>query len=61
MAGLKSENQQHHLHLFSRRMAPYTRLKPEQRNAVINARLNKIPMHEIFNNMQIPEKTIHRM
>ena len=61
MAGLKSENQQHHLHLlFSRRMAPYTCLKPEQRNAVINTHLNRVPMHEISKNMQIPERTIRR-
>ena len=58
MAGLKSENQQHHLHLFSRRMAPYTRLKPEQRNAVISARLNRVLMREISKNMQIPERTV---
>ena len=61
MASLKSENQQHHLHLlFSRRMAPYTRLKPEQRNAVIGARLNRVPMREISKNMQIPERTVRR-
>ena len=60
MAGLKSENQQHHLHLFFRRMAPYTRLKPEQRNAVISTRLNRVPMHKISKNMQIPEKTVRR-
>ena len=59
MAGLKSENQQHHLHLlFSRRMAPYMCLKPEQHNAVISAHLNKVLMREISKNMQIPERII---
>ena len=59
MAGLRSKNKQHHLHLlFSRRMAPYTHLKLEQHNAVINTRLNRVPMREISKNIQIPKKTI---
>ena len=41
-------------------MAPYTRLKPEQRNAVIGAHLNRVPLTRISKNMQIPIATVNR-
>ena len=61
MADLNPSINNHHLYtIFRRKMAPYTRLNPEQRNAVIGARLNRVPMREISKNMQIPEGTVHR-
>ena len=41
-------------------MAPYTRLTPEQRNEMIGARLNKVPLAQISGNMKIPSATVKR-
>ena len=41
-------------------MAPYTRLKHEQRNEIIGAKLNRVPLAQISKNMRIPPATVYR-